>query len=73
MPFSLQLLIRACYHSNRNETRTALKVFIQSRLVLEAVVAAEGITASEEEFEEEVKTMAEVYQETPDVCVLRFA
>ena len=39
---------------------------IQSRLVLEAVVAAEGITASEEEFEEEVKTMAEVYQETPE-------
>ena len=39
---------------------------IQSRLVLEAVVAAEGITASEEEFEEEVKTMAEVYQETAE-------
>lgn len=36
---------------------------IQSRLVLEAVVAAEGIQATEEEFEEEVKTMAEVYQE----------
>ncbi len=35
---------------------------IQSRLVLEAVVAAEGITATEEDFEEEVKTMAEVYQ-----------
>ncbi len=35
---------------------------IQSRLVLEAVVAAENITASEEEFEEEAKTMAEVYQ-----------
>lgn len=39
---------------------------IQSRLVLEAVVAAEGIEATEEEFEEEVKTMAEVYQETPE-------
>lgn len=39
---------------------------IQSRLVLEAVVAAEGIEASEEEFEEEVKTMAEVYQEEPE-------
>ncbi len=39
---------------------------IQSRLVLEAVVAAEGIQATEEEFEEEVKTMAEVYQETPE-------
>lgn len=39
---------------------------IQSRLVLEAVVAAEGIEASEEEFEDEVKTMAEVYQEEPE-------
>ena len=39
---------------------------IQSRLVLEAVVAAEGITATEEDFEEEVKTMAEVYQMETD-------
>ncbi len=35
---------------------------IQSRLVLEAVAAAENIQATEEDFEEEVKTMAEVYQ-----------
>lgn len=35
---------------------------IQSRLVLEAVVKAENITASEEEFEEEAKTMGEAYQ-----------
>lgn len=35
---------------------------IQSRLVLEAVVTAENITATEEEFEEEAKTMGEVYQ-----------
>ena len=35
---------------------------IQSRLVLEAVVAAEKMEATEEEFEEEVKTMAEAYQ-----------
>lgn len=35
---------------------------IQSRLVLEAVVAAENMTATEEEFEEEAKTMGEVYQ-----------
>ena len=35
---------------------------IQSRLVLEAVVAAEGMEASEEEFEEEVKSMGEAYQ-----------
>ena len=35
---------------------------IQSRLVLEAVAAAENIQATEEDFEDEVKTMAEVYQ-----------
>lgn len=35
---------------------------IKSRLVLEAIVKAENIQASEEEFEEELKTMAEVYQ-----------
>lgn len=39
---------------------------IQSRLVLEAVVAAEKIEASEEEFEEEVKTMGESYKMEPD-------
>ncbi len=39
---------------------------IQSRLVMEAVVAAEKIEASEEEFEEEVKTMGEVYQMEAD-------
>ncbi len=35
---------------------------IKSRLVLEAIVKAENITASEEEFEEELKVMAEAYQ-----------
>lgn len=39
---------------------------IESRLVLEAVVAAENITASEEEFEEEVKKMGESYQMEPE-------
>lgn len=39
---------------------------IQSRLVLEAVVAAEKLEASEEEFEEEVKTMAESYKMEAD-------
>ena len=39
---------------------------IQSRLVLEAVVAAEKLEASEEEFEEEVKKMAEAYQMEAD-------
>ncbi len=35
---------------------------IQSRLVLEAVAAAEKLEASEEDYEEEVKSMAEAYQ-----------
>lgn len=35
---------------------------IQSRLVLEAVVAAEGIKASDEEIEKEMSEMAEAYQ-----------
>ncbi len=39
---------------------------IQSRLVMEAVAAAEKIEASDEDFEEEVKTMAEVYQMEAD-------
>ena len=39
---------------------------IQSRLILEAVAAAENLTATEEDFEEEVKTMAEIYQMEAD-------
>ena len=39
---------------------------IKSRLVLEAVAAKEGIKATEEDYEEEIKTMAEVYQMEPD-------
>jgi trigger factor len=35
---------------------------IQSRLVLEAVVKAEGLTASEEEVNKEINNMAEMYQ-----------
>ena len=35
---------------------------IQSRLVMEAVVKAENMTATEEEFEDEIKTMATAYQ-----------
>lgn len=35
---------------------------IKSRLVLEAVVAAENIVATEEDFQEELKAMAEAYQ-----------
>ncbi len=39
---------------------------IKSRLVLEAVAAKEGIEVTEEDYEEEIKTMAEVYQMEPD-------
>lgn len=39
---------------------------IQSRLVLEAVVAAENIQVTEEEIEQELKTMGEVYQMEAD-------
>lgn len=39
---------------------------IQSRLVLEAVVAAEKMEATEEEFEAEAKTMGEAYQMEAD-------
>ncbi len=39
---------------------------IQSRLVLEAVAAAENITASEEDFDEEVKFMGDAYQMDAD-------
>ena len=35
---------------------------IQSRLVLEAVVAAESIEASDEDFEKEIENMAAMYQ-----------
>ena len=39
---------------------------IQSRLVLEAVAKAENLAASEEEYEEEIKNMAEKYQMETD-------
>ncbi len=39
---------------------------IQSRLILEAVAAAENITASEEEIEEELRKMSEAYKMDPE-------
>lgn len=39
---------------------------IKTRLVLEAIVKAENITATEEEFEEEIKIIGEAYQIEPD-------
>ncbi len=42
---------------------------IQSRLVLEAVAAAENMSATKEEIEEELKKMGEAYQVEPDRVV----
>lgn len=42
---------------------------IQSRLILEAVAAAENITASDEEIEEELKKMGEAYRMDPERVV----
>ena len=42
---------------------------IKTSLVIDAIVAAENIEATEEEFAEEVKTMAEVYQMEEDKVV----
>ena len=39
---------------------------VRSRLVLEAVAKAEKLEATEEDYEEELKTMAEVYQMEAD-------
>ena len=42
---------------------------IKTSLVIDAIVAAENIEATEEEFAEELKTMAEVYQMEEDKIV----
>ncbi|MCQ2541226.1 MAG: trigger factor [Lachnospiraceae bacterium] len=44
------------------QTRPRAEKSIQSRLVLEAVAAAEGFTASDEELEAELKEMADAYK-----------
>ena len=48
------------------QVKSQAETRIKSRLVLEAVAAKEGIEATEEDYEEEIKTMAEVYQMEPD-------
>lgn len=49
-----------------DQTKSQALQRIQSRLVLEAVAAAENLTASDEDFEEQIKTMAEQYQMEPE-------
>lgn len=44
------------------EAKVSAEKNIRSRLVLEAIAAAEGITASDEELEESIRKMAESYQ-----------
>lgn len=52
----------ATYDQMIEQVKPQAEARIKSRLVLEAIVKAEKIEASEEEYEEELKSMAEVYQ-----------
>lgn len=52
----------ATYDKMIEQVKPQAEARIKSRLVLEAIVKAEKIEASEEEYEEELKSMAEVYQ-----------
>ena len=52
----------ASYERMLEQVKPQAEKRIKSRLVLEAVAKAENIEASEEEYEEELKAMAEVYQ-----------
>lgn len=52
----------ATYDKMVEQVKPQAEARIKSRLVLEAIVKAEKIEVSEEEYEEELKSMAEVYQ-----------
>lgn len=52
----------ATYDKLIEQVRPQAQERIRSRLVLEAIAKAENIVASEEDFEEEMKVMADVYQ-----------
>ena len=52
----------ASYDQMIEQVKPQAEKRIQSRLVLEAVAAAEKIEATEEDYEEELKSMAEAYQ-----------
>ena len=49
-----------------DQTKSQALQRIQSRLVLEAIAAAEDLKADDKDFEEEVKSMAEQYQMEPE-------
>ncbi|MCM1263217.1 MAG: trigger factor [Butyrivibrio sp.] len=50
------------YEKMLEQVKPQAETRIKSRLVMEAVAAAENIEVTDEEYEEEIKTMAEVYQ-----------
>lgn len=52
----------ASYDQLTEQVKPQAEKRIRSRLVLEAVAKAENITATDEEFEEELKVMAQAYQ-----------
>lgn len=52
----------ASYDKMSEQVRPQAERRIKSRLVLEAIAKAENITATDEEYEEELKVMAEAYQ-----------
>ncbi len=52
----------ATYEKMIEQVKPQAEERIRARLVLEAIAAAEKIEATEEDYEEEMKTMAEVYQ-----------
>lgn len=52
----------ASYDQLTEQVKPQAEKRIQSRLVLEAIAKAENITATDEEFEEELKVMAQAYQ-----------
>ena len=52
----------ATYEQMIEQVKPQAEKRIQSRLVLEAIVKAENIVATDEDYEEELKVMAEAYQ-----------
>lgn len=52
----------ATYEKMIEQVKPQAEERIKSRLVLEAIAKAENIVATEEDYDEEMKTMAEVYQ-----------
>lgn len=56
----------ASYEQMFEQVKPQAEKRIQSRLVLEAIVKAENIVATDEEYEEEIRSMADAYQMEAD-------